>query len=435
MPAHRFSSSLVFAALLATACSFPDEPVPVPSVPSSKSARLHRDARPTIDQEFIDLAQAVPGFAGMYLEHGTMIVNAQANADRAAMGRAIREWARREDRTEWRIGIGKGLAFRTVAYSFDQLAAWRVQLLSAGRIPSLVSIDVDEVNNRVQLGVTDIAAASIPARLTALGIPNAAVEVKLETPLVYETTVRDYFRPVPGGVLIEGPDWYCSIAANVNSSEFGPGFITASHCTYNFGNYADMTPFNQHVGSTNEIGVEVADGGVGECPIEIQIQGPGECRFSDAAFIGYLNPSDAQVGYVARTITPDETFLDMRSTIDANHPRFAVAGASMRRLPVGTGIYKMGKTTGWTSGTVTTTCVDYYRPQRNVWLRCNSGGNYDSAGGDSGGLIFTWDGSSTSITLQGVHVGVDYSDKVFSPWLYVDLDLNFQIGSMTVTPP
>lgn len=76
-------------------------------------------------------------------------------------------------------------------------------------------------------------------------------------------------------------------------------------------------------------------------------------------------------------------------TIDSANPRFRIIGEAA--YPVaGQTLEKIGRTTGWTYGQVTNTCVDTNVAGSNITLLCQ---DYVSAGigaGDSGSPVFAW---------------------------------------------
>jgi hypothetical protein len=93
------------------------------------------------------------------------------------------------------------------------------------------------------------------------------------------------------------------------------------------------------------------------------------------------------------------------------HPFFIVTDVDQGYYYVGMNVQKMGRTTGWTSGAITGTCVD----QQNGGLigfyttTCAYRASYVDQGGDSGGPVFTFPGTTGAVgdlvALAGVHFG------------------------------
>lgn len=109
-------------------------------------------------------------------------------------------------------------------------------------------LDIDEVANRLRIGVEDGAAlAALRNRLAEGGIPLDAVIVEFLPAPVPDARLTDRFRPIPGAVQVQGADGrgrdvFCTAMANA-VTDLGPGFITSSHCTWRFGNHGDGTVF------------------------------------------------------------------------------------------------------------------------------------------------------------------------------------------------
>ncbi len=90
--------------------------------------------------------------------------------------------------------------------------------------------------------------------------------------------------------------------------------------------------------------------------------------------------------------------------IDPNAPYFTIfdeEGPVMNEA-----VDKMGRTTGWTWGTVNHTCttvdIGAAADGRERYLTCQGSANYQADGGDSGAPVFRWEGDNTAI-LIGFH--------------------------------
>lgn len=53
--------------------------------------------------------------------------------------------------------------------------------------------------------------------------------------------------------------------------------------------------------------------------------------------------------------------------------------------------------------------------------------------GDSGSPVFTWKGWDSEVELHGITWGSNSTSTALSQWLYIDLELNFEIGALDVT--
>ena len=82
---------------------------------------------------------------------------------------------------------------------------------------------------------------------------------------------------------------------------------------------------------------------------------------------------------------------------------------------------KIGKTTGWTYGAVTSTCVDFWDAYA---VRCEYEFSAKGDPGDSGGPAFTWDGED-GITAYGIVFarGLNPDRVMFSKWTNITNEL------------
>ena len=101
----------------------------------------------------------------------------------------------------------------------------------------------------------------------------------------------------------------------------------------------------------------------------------------------------------------------------------------MGSVPVGTRVHKVGRTTGWTSGTHTNTCVTVNVSGTNLTLICQDLVSAGVAGGDSGSPAFQRVGGNR-VKLAGVLWGGNGAGTqfVYSPISQVQGEL----GSLTV---
>jgi len=120
----------------------------------------------------------------------------------------------------------------------------------------------------------------------------------------------------------------------------------------------------------------------------------------------------SQVGVISRPSVRQHALLtNPQLQVDPVNPWFYVAATDNGQPPVGAVVEKVGRTTGWTWGTVSASCVDLIVPSDNYAIRCATKADMWSGDGDSGAPIFTQvnpsDPSSSSITLLGALGGGD----------------------------
>jgi hypothetical protein len=134
------------------------------------------------------------------------------------------------------------------------------------------------------------------------------------------------------------------------------------------------------------------------------------CRYSDAALAQYRDEfEEVKLGLIYQT-----TGVDNNSLVTAEK-NFTITDE--RQFPImGEVLDKVGRTTGWTRGTVIGTCVDTGVSGTNppVAMLCQDHVTTKSAGGDSGSPIFRPDGVKEHVTLYGILWGGGANTSVFS---------------------
>ena len=190
--------------------------------------------------------------------------------------------------------------------------------------------------------------------------------------------------------------------------------MTASHCT-NVQGGVEATPYWQPAGSgaSTQIATEVSDPAYEKslpgCP-----RGNRVCRYSDAARAVYTNGTSGALGLIARTDAPNNNSLEVVGSFtiksDDCNGQATVGGC----LPSGTVVNKVGRTTGWTQGQITNTCVNTGVSGTRIVQLCQTFVTAGVAGGDSGSDVFQIT-SGTDVKLAGILWGGSGSSFVFSP--------------------
>ncbi|MFL5494331.1 MAG: hypothetical protein ACJ8DC_08120 [Gemmatimonadales bacterium] len=352
----------------------------------------------------VGLARSVPGFGGFFLdEHGTPTIYLKDARQRGAAERAL---------TPWFTTRGRALAeMRVWKADFDwaDLDRWFTQASAhALGVPGVVFADADEARNRVSIGVEDAAAASrVRSVLARLGIPAAAVTVDVTQPIKQLTTLQGSVRPVVAGVQVNFPGFLCSIGFNASRSGTR-GFVTASHCTNTQGG-VESTPYWQPLQTVNptQIATEIVDPAYttgGSCPAGRR------CRRSDASFAKYIHSTQNTLGRIARTSSTSKT----NRTIVGSWA--ITSDASSSSFTVGQQVNKVGRTTGWSQGPVSNTCVNVNLSGTSITQLCQTIVSATVGAGDSGSDVFAIT-SGTNVKLDGVLWGGSTDGKtfVFSP--------------------
>jgi hypothetical protein len=366
---------------------------------------------PGLDGVFVGLAHQVPGFGGYFFDaNGDLNVFLTDLAKEPAARAVLADVARnRPEHAQQPWTQPAKIVVRRADFDFPQLQGWKARFVASPAVDGVHVLDVDETTNRVFIGVADNAAvARVQARLDALGIPRGAVTVAVTKPAELVTNLQQYYRPLIGGLQVDS-NTTCTLGVNVLYTNFGqgistgtPGFYTAAHCsTTRFG--TDGTVFSQ---GGSQIGHEAWDpptftsAWTSACPVG------SSCRWSDVAFVQYDSGVSAHQGYIAQTAW--RGFGGFQSgSLDIN-TEYSLPSTT---LPVvGNYLDKVGRTTGWTSGQVISTCRDWF--VGGYWVLCQDNVLAYADFGDSGSPVFS-EQTQTTAGFSGIVWAKDTSNGSF----------------------
>ena len=385
--------------LLVASCSDSTSPSQSDETPlaargqAGPSANLPNDA---------DLEARVPGFGGFFIDQeGNPTVYLTRGSDRGRAEAALA--AHLGER-----GAG-ALKVRDAKYSWGQLQRWQARATElAFDGPGAVWVDNDETTNRIRIGVEDLnGMGRVRAALASAGLPDDAVIIERAAPIALVATLQNVIdRPVRAGVQINFPGFVCSVGFNATLNGQN-SMITASHCTNTQGG-VENTPYWQPAQSVagTQIATEVDDPAYFRnqqgCPKGRR------CRFSDAARAVYINGVAPALGIVAKTSAANNGSLEITGS-------FTITDDDLNNsVTVGTNLSKVGRTTGWTSGTMTNKCVHTGVQGSNIVQLCQNFVTAGVAGGDSGSDVIRIL-SGTNVRLEGVLWGGGGGSFVFSP--------------------
>ena len=393
---------------------------PPPTAPSRAVAAAVRDSVtladvPAEERAFAELARMAPNTAGFYYdEQGTVVVPTVGPSAATAIRYSFD-----------RLGIAgpgaqrgrRAAGVRSVPakYTFTQLARWRELAFTHALtgVDGVTSLDLDEARNRVAIGLEPSRFVSVRAqvrtRLHRVGVDTAA--------LVFDSLGRT--RPdvgaLPPDLVSESPSTLAGGLSIVVGTTSGctlgfaavrdgvNGLVTNSHCTRLMYN-PDADPMFQL--SNRQVGTESVDPNAYTCGVR-------RCRGADAAFFTSTGAVPLGVGLLFRTTYANGGGLaggNGSLIVEQTRPYWVVAGDDMGDYPdvvvyVGLEVHKLGRTTGWTRGTVKQTCVDHWVTGNSV-MRCGYEALYVADHGDSGGPVFAIMGpDSVLVRLLGIHVG------------------------------
>jgi hypothetical protein len=410
----RASVALLAAALVVSACSDDQLVSPEPDAPGPV---LNQSGGLQASESMQDrLARTVPGFGGFFLDESdrpTAFLTDDVN--RGAAMQALNAELRQ-------MGLSRGdVRVLPAAYRWSELSAWHEQGTGAALgVDGVVWTDADESSNRVRIGVADLVAMGrVRTEMARLGIPAGALLVERADPIENMVGLRDVNRPTLGGIQIHFPGFLCTLGFNATAGGQA-SFITNSHCTENQGG-VDNTPYWQPLQSVNgtQIATEVADPAYttgGGCPAG------RVCRRSDASRARYTSSTDFSLGKIARTKNSKSGSLEIVGN-------FSITAADhvTDNFPIGLIVNKVGRTTGWSAGRVTQTCVNTGVSGTNIVQFCQTFVRAKVNSGDSGSPTFVITGG-TNVRLVGILWGGGGGQFVFSPLKNIESEL----GNLTV---
>ena len=286
------------------------------------------------------------------------------------------------------------------------------RLLPLFELDGMVYTDADERTGRLVIGVRNRGIeTSIRARLGRYGVSSDEVDVVLAEPIVPVSTLMDYTRPLEGGLQIRWDNYLCTFGFNGVRAGV-QGFVVNSHCTTKQGG-VNGTKYYQPLNQTSAefIGTEIADPtyqrGAG-CP-------KGKvCRRSDSAFVQRDSMPTTSMGSIAMTDSVNSGSLTLVGT------RFRIV--SEGKSQVGDIVNKVGRTTGWTQGQVTATCVNTGVSGTNIVQLCQDFVAAGVGSGDSSSPVFAIT-SGNDVQLRGILWGSGGGVFVYSPIANIQAEL------------
>ncbi len=359
----------------------------------------------TLDEQLARIAEQIPGLGGIFLDENGRIVVSLVEGEITTQ--SVREIGLRLARAlAWDDPRLRAGDFRILParYSFLQLKEWHDRLFpQVFEVEGVTLTDIDEVRNRLRIGVeSEESVEHVLGALAAAGVPREAVIVEKVEPILPMETLRDKVRPLVGGVQINFPGYLCTYGFTAVRSNV-LGFVTASHCT-NVQGGVESTPYWQPLEALDTfIGTEIAD------PLYTWRLGCPRgriCRYSDSAFARLASGVEANLGLLARTDGLGS--LNIAET-------FRITAEATRRL-TGELLNKVGRTTGWSQGPITQTCVNTSVTGTRIVLLCQDFVRASVAAGDSGSPVFKITNGSDA-TLYGLLWGGNSSGTsfVYSP--------------------
>jgi hypothetical protein len=399
---------VVAAVIVSSACQDQSQPTG-PTAPSAEPGLRQAPQGPPDDP--IALGRAVPGFGGFYFDSTSApTVYLRDPSRRGEVAAALAPFFQAEGVNPSQLRVLRG------DFDYNTLDQWFAKVSPAAlAVPGAVFADLDEASNRLRVGVEHAAAeAAVRSAIARLGVSAEAVIVEQTEPIRPEATLRDKVRPVLAGLQINFTQFICTLGFNATKSGQN-SFVTASHCTTKR-SVVDGTKYYQPLASTSGsfIGTEVADPAFftgGACP------SGRKCRYSDAARAAYASGVGFTLGRIEKTSAVNTGTV----TIAGYFSITSEGGGS-----VGNTANKVGRTTGWSKGTLTNTCVNTNVSGTNITMLCQNWVQAKVGAGDSGSPVFI---GTSSVKLAGILWGGNSSGTTF---VYSTISrIEQELGSLT----
>lgn len=429
MKARRFwAPALMVLVAMNNACQpdTSDTPLSPEALESTRVDRIALLASPpnpnarSSDELRAELVAEVPGYAGSWVEDGTMVV---------AVTPAARADAEERIRNLSPTMKGFPAVRRNVKYDFAELLAWQ-RLLDLNPQRDWISVDINEVQNRLELKVRTLSGMrEYREQARAAGIPNDAFVVEVADPITPMSTLRDAFIDIPGGAKItdEADNGYSgTLGVNIKVSGIRGFALTAGHVAGSSYSVPDesYSQWQPTIGWPSKELQEVMD----RAPYYIYATGcTGSCRWSEASILEYYNANDAADGEIAKTAYYNNYGSDSDGSID-------VVGAwsisRARSFPenflwYAAHVDAVGQTSGWVHGPVTQTCATFNWQGAVVLCQEVFAGYMNE--GDSGSPVFSAGSSaghpSTTVEFEGIAwARLTNGHTVFSSWINIRSD-------------
>ncbi|NJE60298.1 protease [Thermococcus sp. 21S7] len=296
-------------------------------------------------------------------------------------------------------------------YSFKQLVKWKhlIEKLNSKTIKQLgiTMIDADEAHNSLTIGLEEVTPEilrSLESELKKLGIPKEAVRVE-KRKYMRPNINTDLIRPLIGGIQIVNKELggigTLGYVGYYNNEKYA---ITAGH----FGVYGTN---GQHVYQPDTSSEEYYIGQIEYNPF-FRDSGSVPYRYSDSLLIHVTNADISPEIYTNGNVIGKKYSTEQY---------------------VGEIVYKVGRTTGKTSGSIINKCVTSvmqyteeeqlkYGYPSTAYFYCQMETTFYAAGGDSGAPVYH-NYRNEAAVIYGVYWGGTDTVSAYSPIDGIEKDL------------
>ncbi len=165
---------VVASAALLVGCATPAGSVTVSLGPDA-------DADLTYDELFLQIAERVPTFAGLYMdgeEYVIRVTDGRLESAEAARRAAV-------DVLDHPELSAATIRSEVASYSWSQLFGWYQELTSVLSMDGVVLTDIDEANNAIVIGVSDIGrhGSQVSDLARSREIPAGAIQIVESEPI------------------------------------------------------------------------------------------------------------------------------------------------------------------------------------------------------------------------------------------------------------
>jgi hypothetical protein len=132
---------------------------------------------PAADDDHAKLAQRLPELAGMYISQGEVVVAVVGRPDTATVQRAVMPYLQNQGLDDLPLRV------TTARYTYECLRAEKERLLRTVPIKDLTFSSIDEVSNRIRIGVaTEETRSRLAQQLMETDIPADMIYVEVVPP-------------------------------------------------------------------------------------------------------------------------------------------------------------------------------------------------------------------------------------------------------------
>jgi hypothetical protein len=401
------------------------------------------------EDEQLRIEAELPGFGGMAIDpNGRVVINILPGVDVATARDRVRSGLERRGQIAAARALERehDVRIQPASYAFSQLVNWKDEISTLRGLAGVHGIDADELANRVTMMIAPSSdEEAVREQVARAGVPISAIRFYKTASAVTAASLRDRFRPTGGGIQIRNSiGQRCTLGFNVTTwPAQQPGLLTASHCasgSFGAGSVGESVYQNSVVSgdlvgsiSTNPA-FNLTAAACGSFSL---------CANADAMFVSY----GSGVSWSKRVAFTASMAVNYNSNGSISQTGWWTNVVAAGSVFQGQSVDKMGRTTGWSRGTVSNTCVngDVSSTYRILCSHTVTGSRVGQ--GDSGAPVFIPPASGqitqpltplgvlfagNNMNWQDLSDGVNYCQTActywFSDWSAISAHLNLVVN-------